>query len=108
MIAREMAEWAAPHKPEYVTLWLFPREDHPRYLAEGLGELDFDEYRERVQATQREFEAQGYDVRILYATVEEVLQGMRRHSLANTQEGRAAAYGLLYMERLVGGDDGEN
>jgi hypothetical protein len=108
MIARKMAQLTAPHKPRYVTLWMFPREDHPRWIAERLGELEFDEYRERVRAAQREFEAQGLEVRILYASVEEVLQGMRRHSLANTQEGRAAAYGLLYAERLVGGDDGEN
>jgi 16S rRNA C967 or C1407 C5-methylase (RsmB/RsmF family) len=108
MIARKMAQWSAPREPRYVTLWMFPREDHPRWLAERLGELEFDEYRERIRAAQREFEAQGLEVRILYATVEEVLQGMQRHGLENTPEGRAAAYGLLYMERLVGGAYGEN
>ena len=108
LIARKMAELTAPHPPRYVTLWAFPREDHLRWLAEGLGELEFDEYRERVRAAQREFETQGLEVRILYATVQEVLHCMQRHALANTQEGRAAAYGLLHAERLVGGDCGEN
>lgn len=92
---------AAPDRPQFVTLWQFPDEDHGAFIAEGCGTVTLEEYKRRIQDARSEFERQGIPVVIVHATVKTLLDTLGDCDLQNTPDGRAAAIGFLHARGTV-------
>lgn len=92
---RNVAQYA-----DSVTLWRFHDHEHGEAVVEGLCSVTLREYRSRLAGATAEFEQQGIPVRIVHATVAQILDSHRRHGLPLTPDGKAAAIGLLASEIL--------
>jgi len=94
---RAMARFAerAARTAAEVCLWDVPDGEWPEWIATGCGDMPLSEYRERLAVIRRQLEAGGHRVRMVPATVAEVLGTIARLGLQNDPAGRSAAIGLL-------------
>lgn len=90
----------SPAKADCLSLWRFPEDQYPGWLAAGMGDRPLAEYRLLLAATADEARRQGLRVIWCTAGVDEVLAELDRMGLHNTPDGRAAAIGSLALKTL--------
>lgn len=92
--AGEMAAGA-----DVTCLWDVSEKEWPAWVDAGCGDMPLSEYRERLAIVRRQIESAGGRVVLVRATVAGVLARIAELGMRNDSAGRAAAIGLLGMEK---------
>lgn len=85
--------------PSFVVVYLPPAREHQLACdLQILSQPDRRAYREQIVAVTADLERQGLRVEILKSRVWRVVKALSDHGLANTPQGRAAAYAFVHAE----------